>query len=97
MNNYTKTLADGLSAYEQRNYKQAAEIWAVLANQGDAEAQFSLGVMFKNGIGVPQNDTEAMSWLRKSADQNHEHAKLIVGVIDSDSGSEDNVPPIPQS
>ena len=95
MNNYTKTLADGLSAYEQRNYKQAAGIWAVLANQGDAEAQFSLGVMFKNGIGVPQNDTEAMGWLRKSADQNHEHAKLIVDVIDRES--EDNIPVPPQS
>ncbi len=95
MNNYTKTLADGLSAYEQRNYKQAAEIWAALANQGDAEAQFSLGVMFKNGIGVPQNDTEAMSWLRKSADQNHEHAKLIVDIVGREL--EDDIPFPPQS
>jgi TPR repeat protein len=95
MNNYTKKLADGLSAYEQGSYMKAAEIWASLANQGDAEAQFNLGVMFKNGIGVPQNDTEAMGWLRKSADQNHEHAKLIVDVIDRES--EDNIPVPTQS
>lgn len=88
MNNDIKTLVDGLNAYEQRNYKQAVEIWTVLAEQGDAEAQFNLGVLFKNGIGVTQNDTEAMRWLRKSAEQGYEHAMLIVEVIDRES--EDN-------
>jgi TPR repeat protein len=90
MKDNIKTLADGLAAYKQEKYKEAAKILTVLANQGDAEAQFKLGVMFKHGIGVPQNDTEAMSWLRKSSDQNHEHAKLIVDVIDRES--EDSTP-----
>ncbi len=89
MDNNIKTLEDGLIAYKQQKYKEAAKIWTILADQGDAEAQFNIGVMFKNGIGVPQDDSEAMRWLRQSSAQDHEHAKLIVDVIDRES--EDSV------
>ena len=82
-------MKDGLAAYKARHYREAVEIWTALATQGDSEAQFNLGVMYKNGIGVPQNDIEANNWLRKSAEQGHEHAKLIVDVMDRDS--EDNL------
>ena len=41
----------------------------VAAEQGDAEAQFSLGVMYDFGEGVPQNDTEAVRWYRMAAEQ----------------------------
>ena len=37
-----------------------------LAEQGNAKAQNSLGVMYSNGEGVPQNYKEAMKWLFKS-------------------------------
>ena len=32
------------------------------ANQGDADAQNNLGVMFDNGQGVPQNYVQAHMW-----------------------------------
>ena len=41
------------------------------AEQGDAEAQYGLGVFFANGIGVPQNETAAASWYRKAAEQGY--------------------------
>ncbi len=85
MGNNTKTLDDGLTAYKQQKYKEAAKIWTSLATKGDAEAQFNIGIMFKNGIGVPQDDSKAMYWLRKSCAQDNEHAKLIVDVIDRES------------
>ena len=34
----------------------------VLAEQGDAEAQFLLGVRYRDGTGVPQDDAEAVRW-----------------------------------
>jgi TPR repeat protein len=34
------------------------------AEQGDAEAQHSLGTMYEYGLGVPQDHAEAMKWHR---------------------------------
>ena len=39
------------------------------ANRGDATAQHELGVKYFTGDGVPEDFTEAASWIRKSADQ----------------------------
>ncbi len=39
------------------------------ADQGDAEAQHNLGVMYDKGQGVKQDDHLALSWYRKAADQ----------------------------
>ena len=33
------------------------------ANAGDADAQFNLGVMYRTGEGLPQDDVEAYKWL----------------------------------
>ena len=35
--------------------------------QGDAEAQYELGVMYREGQGVAKNEVEAAYWLRKAA------------------------------
>jgi len=42
-----------------------------LAEQGLAYAQYNLGVMYRIGQGVPQNDTEAVKWYRVAAEQGH--------------------------
>ena len=47
-----------------RRHRRAAE-------QGDAGAQFSLGVRYATGAGVPQDDREAVRWYRLAADQGH--------------------------
>ena len=41
------------------------------AEQGDAEAQFSLGVCYANGRDVQRADAEALKWYRRAADQDH--------------------------
>ena len=40
----------------------------IKAEQGDAEAQFNLGILYDNGQGVPQDDAEALKWYRKAGD-----------------------------
>lgn len=54
-------------------YKQAAE-------QGNAEAQFNLGLLYEKGDGVEQNWKEAVNWYRKAAMQNHSYAEFNLGV-----------------
>lgn len=41
---------------------EAAQMLFDLARAGEAEAQFNLGLLFAQGIGVPQNDREALYW-----------------------------------
>ncbi|MBR0222370.1 MAG: ankyrin repeat domain-containing protein [Synergistaceae bacterium] len=45
------------------------------AEQGDAEAQYNLGMMYANGNGVAEDQWEAVVWLRKAAKQGHKAAR----------------------
>ena len=45
-----------------------------LAKQGNAEAQFKIGEMYENGIGVETNKREARYWIKRSANQGYEIA-----------------------
>ena len=51
------------------------------ANQGNAHAQFNLGVMYANGEGVPQDDGQAVKWYRLAADQGDAKAQCTLGVM----------------
>src|SRR5439155_801159 len=48
-------------------------------NQGNAVAQFALGVKYYYGEGAPQDYAEAMKWYRKAADQGDTRAEFMVG------------------
>jgi TPR repeat protein len=72
---------EGLSAYLQGDYAKALKEWQPLAEQGDADAQFSLGVMYANGQGVPQDDKEALNWYRKAAEQGVAGAQFNLGLM----------------
>jgi TPR repeat protein len=51
------------------------------AEQGDAEAQYNIGVMYSDGRGVPQDETQATAWFRKAAEQGHTDAQFCLGVM----------------
>jgi hypothetical protein len=50
------------------------------AEQGYAGAQYSLGLMYAKGEGVPQDDKEAVKWYRKAAEQGYASAQLMLGL-----------------
>ena len=52
-----------------------------LAEQGVAEAQFSLAVLYGSGEGVPQDWVEAANWLRLAADQGHAPGQSALGLV----------------
>ena len=45
------------------------------AANGDAEAQYNLGVCYANGWGVPKDPKQAMYWYTKAAEQGNEDAQ----------------------
>ena len=51
------------------------------AESGDAQAQFELGRAYEDGKGVPQDDTLAAEWFRKSAEQGNAQAQNSLGVM----------------
>ena len=52
--------------------------------RGDAEAQFNLGVRYGSGVGVSQDDAEAVRWYRLAADQGIARAQLFLGFMYED-------------
>lgn len=49
------------------------------AEQGCADAQFTLGIMYEFGDdGVEKDVAKAISWYRKAADQGHEQAQCAL-------------------
>jgi TPR repeat protein len=45
------------------------------ADQGQAKAQYNLGVMYANGKGVLKDDKQAVYWYQKAADQGQAKAQ----------------------
>ncbi len=78
----TPALADfqaGLDAYNRGDYDTARREFRPLAEQGEAESQLALGLMYSTGEGVPQDDQEAVRWFRQAAGQGIGEAQYILG------------------
>ena len=70
----------GVEYYENGKYDKAVPIFRDLAEQGDAVAQYNLGVCYENGRGVTQSYTEAVKWYTKAAEQGYAAAQCNLGV-----------------
>ena len=51
------------------------------AEQGNAGAQFNLGIVYDTGSGVPENDIEAARWFRMAAEQGYAKAQVNLGFM----------------
>jgi TPR repeat protein len=69
----------GSDAYERGDYATALREWQPLAKQGEADAQVSLGWLYSNGHGVPQDYAQAWNWYRTAARQGNQHAQVNLG------------------
>ena len=79
MGNAQAGLAEGVEAIGKGDFKTALVQLQPLAEQGNADAQFNLGLMHFNGTGVPQEDQLALKWFRLSADQGDAFAQFALG------------------
>ncbi len=71
----------GVAAYKLGVYAMALREWRPLAEQGAANAQYNLGLMYRKGRGVRQDDAEAVGWYRKAAEQGYAKAQYNLGVM----------------
>ena len=70
----------GLAAAQAGDFATAFKEWLPLAEAGDVNAQFRLGIMYDNGDGVTQNHKEAVKWYKLAAEQGHPNSQFNVGL-----------------
>ena len=70
----------GLSLFNRSDFEQAAHWYLEAANQDHAGAQFALGVMFADGSGVARDETKALLWTTKAAQQAYPMAQHALGL-----------------
>jgi len=75
------TIADAQAAYERGDFGNAVSQFQVLADQGDARAQYTLGVMYANGQGVGQDPAQALRFYSLAANQGHAAAQFDLGTM----------------
>lgn len=73
--------ASAYSAYKRADYATALRLFRPLADQDNAYACYNLGVMYRDGKGVPQNYAEALRLFRLAADQGWANARFNIGVM----------------
>ena len=59
----------GVAAYERGDYAAALTAWRPLAEAGNADAEYFLGVLHQHGLGVARDDLAASRWYRRAAEQ----------------------------
>ena len=83
-------LSDGKAAYSLMDFDSAAKHFALAAKQGNAEAQYNLGVCYEYGEGVENDMKEAVKWYRKAAEQGFTDALNNLGACYANGNGVEN-------
>ena len=60
-------MSRALDAFNRADYSLAQQTWEYVANQGDTAAQYNLGYLYHNGIGVDVNEEKSLRMVRTAA------------------------------
>ena len=69
------------------NTKKYGQETKLLAEQGYANAQTNLGIMYARGDGVPENKAEAVRWFQLAVEQGHGRAQYFLSLM-NEGGTE---------
>ena len=70
---------DYKSAYKKSDFKRAYALAQPLAEKGDAEAQYTLAILYHLGWGITKGYQQAKKWMTKAARQGHKEAQSTLG------------------
>ena len=71
--------AAGTAAFRNKDYQTAFREYKSAAEAGVAEAQFDLGVLYAQGLGVHRDLDEAARWYQMAAEQGNAEAEFALG------------------
>ncbi len=78
---WSADLEKGFVAYQGGDYATALRQWTPLVEQGNSAAQFFLGLLYEEGLGVPQNYETAVKWWTLAAVQGSPGARFKLGLM----------------
>ena len=74
-------LDDAVAARARGDYQTALNIFKPRAEQGNASAQYNLGWIYHEGLGVAQDYKAAVKWYTLAAEQGNASAQLSLGLL----------------
>jgi uncharacterized protein len=75
--------AAGMLAFRNKDYQTAYREWKTAAEAGEAEAEFDLGLLYAQGLGVRRDLSEAANWYHKAAQKGNAEAQFALGQMHS--------------
>ena len=70
----------GFQALEQRDYKTALYYLSLFAANGDTKANYNLGIMYREGLGVEKDDVQSLIHFIEAAENGHMLGNYAVGL-----------------
>lgn len=74
-------LKEGKLAVADNDYAKAFNEFKTLADNGNAQAQYELGILYMFGLGVTENRMAAFNWYRKSAENGYAKAQQSIAIM----------------
>lgn len=78
---YAGDYQKGWDAYSSGDYAAALAEWQDLAETGDTDACYGMGLLYGNGFGVDMNDELALKFYGLAADKGHAEAQYNLGIM----------------
>jgi hypothetical protein len=72
---------DAIQSMRAGDFAEAYCILKPYAERGDAEAQYNIGWMYLNGYGLAMNDSLALEWWQRAAEQGHTDAIFSIAML----------------
>lgn len=79
--NVALTLKKAKQLVKQGRVEKALPLYLQLAEQGNVDAQFQLGLIYAGGQDMTKDDKQAVDWFRKAAEQGHMEAQTKLGFM----------------
>ena len=76
-----ETLKKANQLVKQGQAVKALPLYLPLAEQGNPDAQFHVGLIYANGQGITKDDKQAVDWFGKAAKQGHREAQTKLGFM----------------
>ncbi len=70
----------GFQALEERDYKTALYYLSLFAANGDTKANYNLGIMYRDGLGVEKDDVQSLTHFIEAAENGHMLGNYAVGL-----------------
>ncbi len=78
---YAGDFKKGWDAYSGTDYATALSEWQELADAGDTDASYGMGLLYGNGFGVDMNDELALKYYGVAAANGHAEAQYSLGIM----------------